>query len=142
MGGGVPVGPWPREKRELPPEPRSNPGPELRDNLRYDFSSDEKGKSEKKSTIAHAFLDSLHGGYSYKYKDPSNEPSSEPTGGRYLGVMAQDLERVPEVGPQLVKNTSKGKYLEGAALVSALAAGEGNMHERLKRVEHLISGKR
>jgi hypothetical protein len=137
MGGGVPVGPWPRQAPKPPekPEPWQRPGPEL-------FSSDEKGKSGKESTIAHAFLDSLHGGYSYKYKDPSNEPSVEPTGGRYLGVMAQDLERVPEVGPQLVKNTPKGKYLEEKALVSALAAGEGNMHERLKRVERLIAGKR
>jgi hypothetical protein len=136
IGGNQPHGPMvvPPDRPPLPPpEPRK----ELYSGDPKVVFSDEKGKKEKHSE-AESFLDSLHGGYSYRYKDPSNEPSSEPTGGRYLGVMAQDLEKSP-VGPQIVKDTPKGKVLEGNALLSALAAGTGNLHERLKRVEKLKS---
>jgi hypothetical protein len=133
--------PWIGEKQAPGPMPSMLPPSEPRQELYRGTPkavfSDEKGKKEKHSE-AESFLDSLHGGYSYRYKDPSNEPSSEPTGGRYLGVMAQDLEKSP-VGPQIVKDTPKGKVLEGNALLSALAAGTGNLHERLKRVEKLKS---
>lgn len=73
--------------------------------------------------------------YSYRYKNPAMEPSSQPNGGRYLGVMAQDVERAPGVGPQIVKDTPQGKVLEGPALMSALAAGVGRLHQRVAQLE-------
>ena len=80
--------------------------------------------------------------YTYKYKDPANEPSSEPTGGHYLGVMAQDVERVPGLGPQIVKDTPRGKQLEGGALLSAVTAGLGRLHERVGQLEGARKGGR
>jgi hypothetical protein len=73
--------------------------------------------------------------YSYRYKRPADEPSSAPTGGRYLGVMAQDIEKVPEIGRQIVKDTPRGKVLEGGALSSALAGGLGRLHQRVRKLE-------
>lgn len=73
--------------------------------------------------------------YTYKYKDPSNEPTSEPNGGRYLGVMAQNVEQAPEIGRQIVKDTPRGKVLEGGALMSAMAGGLGRLHERVSQLE-------
>jgi hypothetical protein len=100
------------------------------------FSSDARGKSVRPggNTLADKFMEHLHP-YSYRYKDPKNEPRSTPTGGHYLGVLAQDVERSPAVGRQVVRDTPEGKVLEGGALSSALAAGVGRLHERLKALE-------
>jgi hypothetical protein len=76
---------------------------------------------------------------SYRYKDPRQEPTNRPTGGKYLGVMAQAVEQVPEIGKQLVKDGPRGKTLEGQALLSALAAGEGRLNERLTALEESVS---
>jgi hypothetical protein len=86
------------------------------------------------------FLETLKP-YSYRYKDPSMEPSASPNGGRYLGVMAQNLELGP-TGKQIVKDTPRGKVLETNSLVSALAAGEGSLHERLSRLEAMAGRRR
>jgi hypothetical protein len=99
---------------------------------------DDAGSSDKSSELD-SFLDSLHP-YSYRYKDPSMEPTREPTGGRYLGVMAQNLEKSP-VGPQIVKEGPRGKELEQGALLSALAAGTGELHERLSNIEAMMRKK-
>lgn len=81
-----------------------------------------------------AFLDGIHP-LSYTYKDPSQEPRSQPTGGRYLGISAQDLERVPDVGHQLVSEGPRGKQLETGPTLSAAMAGVARLNERLKAVE-------
>jgi hypothetical protein len=86
-----------------------------------------------RDTLADKFLEHLHP-YSYRYQDPADDPGG-PTGGRYMGVMAQDVEQAPEIGPQLVKNTPRGKALSVPATMSALAAGVGRLHERLKALE-------
>ena len=72
--------------------------------------------------------------YTYRYKDPANEPTSSPTGGHYLGVIAQNVERGP-TGDTIVKDTPRGKMLEGGALMSAMGAGLGRLHERLAMLE-------
>jgi len=92
-----------------------------------------EGTKSGQRTEADMFLEHLRP-YTYRYKDPSNEPSSQPTGGRYLGVMAQDVEQSP-TGPQIVKDTPRGKILEGGALMSALAGGVGRLHQRLSALE-------
>lgn len=99
-------------------------------------SSDERGKNVGGSfgSEADAFLEHLHP-YTYRYKDPSQEPSSQPTGGHYLGVMAQDVEQAPGIGRQIVKDTPRGKVLEGGALMSAMAGGLGRLNERMSMLE-------
>lgn len=106
-------------------------------------SSDERGKYDAQGepaegygiekTSADRFLDTLEP-FSYRYKDPANEPTDQPTGGHYLGVMAQNVERGP-TGDTIVKDGPRGKYLEGGALTSALAAGTGRLHERVSELE-------
>ncbi len=104
--------------------------------------SDARLKTDiRRDTLADQFMDHLHP-YSYRYQDPNDEPADgAPTGGHYLGVMAQDVERAPGVGPQIVKNTPRGKALSTPATVSALAAGVGRLHERLKALEAERAGK-
>lgn len=86
-------------------------------------------------SLADKFLDYLHP-YSFKYKRPEDEPAmGSPTGGQYMGVMAQDVERVPGIGKQLVKDTPRGKMLSTPATMAALAAGVGRLNERLKMLE-------
>lgn len=81
-----------------------------------------------------AFLDGIHP-LSYHYKQASNEPRSQATGGRYLGISAQDLEAVPEVGHQMVSDGPRGKQVEIGPSLSAALAGVARLNERLKAVE-------
>lgn len=86
--------------------------------------------------VADAYLDELAKSAStYSYKDPSQAPAQRPPGARFGGVMAQDLEQVPEIGHQLVDNTPRGKALEGGANLSAALMGLGRLHQRLKELE-------
>jgi general stress protein YciG len=105
-----------------------------------DISSDANGKDVRPGghTVADAFMDHLTP-FSYEYKNPQNEPSSKKDGGRYLGVMAQDVERAPEIGRQIVTDTPHGKVLEGGALMSGLAAATGRLHERTDAIEEAIA---
>jgi hypothetical protein len=121
--------------------PSPTMGQRLRGMLPASLSSDERGKTGKQEPPADAFLDTLTP-YTYRYKDPSNEPAAQPTGGRYLGVMAQNVEKAPQVGEQIVKDTPKGKVLEGGALMSALAAGEGRLNERVRQLEAMLRKQR
>lgn len=107
-----------------------------------DVVSDEDQKSglSHRTAEADSFLDTLKP-YSYRYKDASDEPSSSPSGGRYLGVIAQNVEKGP-TGKTIVKDTPRGKKLEGGALMSALAAGEGRLHERVSQLEAALAAKR
>lgn len=94
----------------------------------------------KQQSLHHAvqgFLDSMDA-YTFKYKDPRDEPTDQPTGQDYLGIMAQDLEKSP-TGKTLVKQDPTGKkYLETGAMISALAAAVSHLNKRL----HGVEGKR
>lgn len=81
-----------------------------------------------------AMLDNIHP-LSYTYKDPSQEPRSTPTGGRYVGISAQHLEAVPEIGPQMVSDGPRGKQLEMGPTLSGAMAGIARLNERLRAVE-------
>lgn len=102
------------------------------------YMSDEESKSPRVRArgreAADDFMDSLHA-YMYKYKDPADEPRSEPTGGQYLGITAQDMEKAPKVGRQIVVDSPAGKKVNTNAAVSALLGSVARLNERLKGVE-------
>jgi hypothetical protein len=101
------------------------------------IESDERAKKVDGDhrTLADAFLDYLHPA-SYTYKDPQDEPrQAGPNGGKYLGVMAQDVERAPSIGSQMVSDTPRGKVIEPKVALSAVMAGLGRLHERVKELE-------
>ncbi len=83
---------------------------------------------------ADAFMENIHP-LSYHYKDAAAEPRSTPTGGRYLGISAQDLESVPEIGQQMVSEGPHGKRIESGPTLSAALAGIARLHERVKGLE-------
>lgn len=104
------------------------------------YLSDERVKTGMQpghDSEADRFLDTMSP-FSYRYKRVEDEPNSDAHGGRYLGVMAQKLEQGP-TGDTLVRDTPSGKMLEGGALMSAMAAGEGRLHERLRHVESQLA---
>lgn len=96
--------------------------------------SDATQKVLEHHSLADEFLDHMKP-YTYKYKDPSMEPRIQPTGGTYLGVMAQDLERIPHLGSQLVVETPHGKMVDQKTALSATMAGLARLNERLRAVE-------
>jgi len=96
--------------------------------------SDETQKVVSEPSLADAFLEHMKP-YSYKYKDPRMEPRVQPTGGTYLGVMAQDLERIPHLGAQLVVHTPHGKMVDQKTALSATMAGLARVFERVKALE-------
>ena len=99
------------------------------------FASDkELKKGIGKPTLADKFMDGLHPA-SYKYKDPQDEPGIVPNGGRYLGIMAQDAEKIPEIGHQLVVNTPRGKMVAQKPMLSAAVAGLARLNERMRVLE-------
>ena len=96
---------------------------------------DEKIGADGHVSLVDQFLRSIHP-YSYEYRNPADEPrAGGPTGGRYLGVMAQDLERAPAVGHQLVTDTPSGKRISTGAGLSAALAGLARLNERVSAVE-------
>lgn len=100
--------------------------------------SDERAKSSggEATHVADAYLDHLaKSAATYSYKDPSQAPAAREPGAKFGGVMAQDLQNVPEIGPQLVSDTPQGKTLEGGANLSAALMGLGRLHERLRALE-------
>jgi hypothetical protein len=99
------------------------------------FESDERAKNvDRKHTLADDFLDGMHP-LSFHYKQLQDEPVPHPHGGKYLGITAQDLERIPEVGPQLVENTPRGKQVLIKPTLSAALAGLARMNERVRHLE-------
>jgi hypothetical protein len=103
------------------------------------ITSDERTKEGGDGAqVADSYLEALaRSKATYSYKDPSQQPTSSlrPPDARYGGVMAQALERVPEIGQQLVTNTPRGKALEGGANLSAALMGLGRLAERVKALE-------
>jgi hypothetical protein len=103
--------------------------------------SDERAKTAvSPAPTADALLDMLAKSKStFAYKNPQDEPLSplhpKLPGARFGGVMAQDLERTPEIGPQLVTDTPHGKMLEPQAVQSAMLMGLGRLAERMTALE-------
>jgi hypothetical protein len=91
-------------------------------------------KGPANENIADAFMNRLDP-HTYRYISKSDEPVSTPTGGRFLGVLAQDVEKTPEIGRQIVRDTPRGKVLEGGAMMSAMAGGLGRLNQRVRQLE-------
>lgn len=104
------------------------------------IASDENGKQRTPHTYADAYLDTLKP-YSYRYRNPNDEPTDLPTADEYLGVMAQDVERGP-TGRTLVKESPRGKALDLGPNLSATMAGLGRLNERVRALEGDKSGRR
>ena len=99
------------------------------------ISSDKRAKSiDSKHTLADDFLDGMHP-LSFHYKQLQDEPVPNPRGGKYLGITAQDLERIPEIGPQLVEDGPRGKQVLVKPTLSAALAGLARMNERVRHLE-------
>lgn len=93
-------------------------------------------------TVGDKFLDALTKSQStYTYKDAHNEPTDHPTGKKYLGIMAQAVEKTP-TGDTIVKTGPKGKYLEMGPSLSAALAGLGRVNERLMSVEEAVGSRK
>ncbi len=116
--------------------PSNSPGDGYYDEHGNWISSDVRLKRgiKKDDSRVDQFLDGIRP-LSYHYKDAENEPRSVATGGRYLGISAQDLEAVPEVGHQMVSDGPRGKRIESGPTLSAALAGLARLHERVKELE-------
>lgn len=103
--------------------------------------SDQRAKTAiSPAPIADALLATLDKSKStFSYKNPADQPVSsmhpKVPGARFGGVIAQDLERVPEIGRQLVTDTPRGKQIEPAAGLSAVMMALGRVDERLSAIE-------
>lgn len=63
----------------------------------------------------------------FEYKDPAKEGR-----GTFLGIMAQDLEK-SKAGSEMVSDTKDGKRVH--MNLGTILAGQGMLHDRLKKVE-------
>ena len=106
--------------------------------------SDERLKEERPNGGGHAdaFLSSLSPhefNWAAKGAAPSPEAASHPN----LGIMAQEVERSPAGGAIVSQDPASGyKKLDAHALLSALAAGVGRLHERTRALEEMGRGGR
>jgi hypothetical protein len=69
----------------------------------------------------------------WKYKK-EHQDRPEAGHGRFLGVMAQDLEKTP-AGKAAVKDTAQGKVVDYGKLGGILTAAVSRLHRRLSKVE-------
>lgn len=66
---------------------------------------------------------------SFDYKDPEKDGA-----GRHVGLLAQDLER-SEAGRTMVKETSRGKMVDGGQAALAGLAAAADLNRRVARLE-------
>lgn len=100
-------------------------------------SSDKRFKKDfaDSDKIADLFLGALKDSRAtYNYTDPKYEPSTT-KGSRYLGIMAQSIEKVPEIGKGIVSEVDGVKRVETLPMLSAVAGALGRLTERVEKVE-------
>lgn len=112
-------------------------------NLASLIASDPKLKSDMhhEESLVDAFLRHVDP-KSYRYKEKRDEPTERPTGGKYLGVSADDVEDAPGIGRQLVEEGPRGKQIKALPALSAVMAGMGRMHERLEGLEREMGSRK
>jgi hypothetical protein len=94
--------------------------------------SDKQEKKNVKSDMKPgSFLDALKA-YSYEYKNPDMPGAGE---GRFVSVMAQDLEKAGPVGKSMVQDTPQGKIVDYGKGFGAMLAAQVELNERLKQIE-------
>lgn len=111
------------------------------DAIRKDQGSKEPVKMAKGGVVADSkdefkpknFLDALQA-TSFEYK---NDTKSKPGAGdnRYLGVMAQDLEKAGPVGRSMVTDGPEGKSVDYGKGFSAILASQAELNSRLSEIE-------
>lgn len=67
----------------------------------------------------------------WEYRDPE-QPGAGP--GRFLGGMAQDIEKT-RAGKAIVRDTPRGKMIDGGRLAAALAAAMPGIDKRISKLE-------
>lgn len=107
------------------------------------IASDPKLKSDMHhdDSLVEAFLRHVDP-KSYSYKEKRDEPTGNPTGGKYLGVSADDVESAPGVGHQLVEEGPRGKQIKALPALSAAMAALGHMHGRLEGLERAMGARK
>ena len=90
-------------------------------------------KGEPKDFSPQKFLDALKPN-SFEYKDEfkKNPLAGE---GRFLGIMAQDLEKAGPVGKSMVEDTPMGKLVNYGKGFGAVLAAQAHLNQRLKALE-------
>ena len=90
-------------------------------------------KGEPKDFHPQKFLDALKP-HSFEYKDKFKK---NPMGGegRFLGVMAQELEKAGPVGKSMVQDTPMGKLVNYGKGFGAVLAAQAHLNQRLKALE-------
>ena len=73
----------------------------------------------------------------YRYREARFEPKSQPNGGEYAGILAQNLQKHP-LTAQTVTHTPDGLKVEIGPMVSLLSGVAGRHNERLDHHEGLI----
>ena len=73
--------------------------------------------------------------YTYQYKNPVRFGDPGDPNKRFVGVMAQDLERAGPIGESMVVNTPEGKMIDGGKGVGALLAAATDLNDRVKELE-------
>jgi len=90
-------------------------------------------KGEPKDFSPQKFLDALKpNSFEYKDKFKKNSLAGE---GRFLGVMAQDLEKAGPVGKSMVEDTPMGKLVNYGKGFGAVLAAQAHLNQRLKALE-------
>ena len=90
-------------------------------------------KGEPKDFSPKKFLDALKPN-SFEYKDKfKKDPLAGE--GRFLGVMAQDLEKAGPVGKSMVEDTPMGKLVNYGKGFGAVLAAQAHLNQRLKALE-------
>jgi hypothetical protein len=94
-----------------------------------DIESDERAKKDihDDDYQTQNFLDALKA-HTYQYKNPEENGK-----GRFMGVMAQELEKTG-IGKQAVVETPKGKMVDYARLASVMLAGQVLQNEQIKQL--------
>jgi hypothetical protein len=96
--------------------------------------SDEKTKQKDSDFTPKKFLDAIKP-YSFEYKD---EYKNMPGAGRekYLGIMAQDLEKSGAVGKSMVHHSPEGiKQVDFGKGFGAILASQAHLNKRLEAIE-------
>lgn len=72
--------------------------------------------------------------YSYKYRPESGAANPHDPNKKYVGVMAQDLEKSP-LGRTMVENTPQGKAIDVGKGLGAFLAATANLNQRVNQLE-------
>jgi hypothetical protein len=98
--------------------------------IKKDIKEEQPKKADNMSPKS--FLDALQA-YSYEYKNPEKPGAGD---GRFLSVMAQDLEKAGPVGRSMVSENQDGdKMVDYGKGFGAILAAQADLNKRLSEIE-------